>query len=243
MIGDPVLELRNVGLSYSEGRLRLLGRKKLWVLNDVSFVLNEGETLGLIGHNGVGKSTLLRLLAGIYAPDKGRIFRYKGRASLLSLNAGFVPHLTGRENAILSGILLGMSKKQVLKILDSIHEFSELGEFFDEPIHTYSSGMLARLGFSVAFQARSEILLIDEVLGVGDENFRIKSTDAMKQRIRENGTVILVSHSADTIKELCDRAVWIDNGRSEMDGPVDLVIDAYLKSQKLRREMRIEDMA
>lgn len=239
MHGSPIVELKNVGFAYSEGRMRIFNRGRIWVLNDVSFTLYKGETLGVIGRNGVGKSTLLRLLANIYVPDKGKIIRHnQSRASLLTLNAGFDPHLTGRENAVLSGILLGLRKYEIKQKIAAIHEFSELGEFFDEPLKTYSSGMKSRLGFSVAYQVRPEIMLIDESLGVGDENFRIKSTQAMKQRIREDGTVILVSHNINTIRELCDRAVWISEGITRMEGEVDSVIDAYLEDQKQRRERK-----
>lgn len=236
MTAKPVLELKGVGLAYDEGRLRLFNRQRFWVLKDISFTLHQGETLGVLGRNGAGKSTLLRLLAGIYAPDRGSLLRHGGRASLLSLNAGFVQHLTGRENAMLSGILLGLRKAEIRQRLPAIHEFSELGDFFDEPLRTYSSGMRARLGFSVAYQVRPEIMLIDETLGVGDENFRRKSTEAMKERIRDGGTVILVSHSAGTVRQLCDRAVWIDDGVSRMEGEVQPVLDAYLEDQKKRRE-------
>lgn len=236
MTTKPLLELRNVGLAYDEGRLRMFSRRQFWVLKDVSFTLYQGETLGVIGRNGAGKSTLLRLLAGIYKEDRGTVIRHGARASLLSLNAGFIPHLTGRENAILSGILLGLRKSEIEAKLDDILEFSELGEFFDEPIRTYSSGMRARLGFSVAYQARPGIMLVDEVLGVGDENFKIKSTSAMKQRIQDNGTVILVSHSTSTIRELCDRAVWISDGITQMEGDVEPVVAAYLQDQKQRRK-------
>lgn len=233
----PLLEVRNVGLAYDEGRLRLWGRRRIWVLKDVSFTLHEGETLGIIGHNGSGKSTLLRLLADIYKPDSGQIIRHhRGRASLLALNAGFVKHLTGRENAILNGILLGLRRAQIESKLDAILEFSELGDFFDEPLRTYSSGMSARLGFSVAYQVQSEIMLIDETLGVGDVNFKKKSTAAMKQRIKEKGTVVLVSHSAGTIRELCDRVVWINHGVTRMEGDTKAVLEAYLEDQERKRK-------
>lgn len=236
MTSKPLIELRNVGLAYREGKLRIFGRRLFWVLKDISFTLYEGETLGIIGRNGAGKSTLLRLLAGIIAPDRGEFVTNDAKATLLSLQTGFSPQLTGRENAILSGILLGMRKKEIEARLDEILEFSELGEFFDEPIHTYSSGMTARLGFSVAFQVQPQILLVDEVLGVGDENFRIKSTAAMKERMRaSNKNVILVSHSAETIRELCDRAVWIDEGVSRMEGPVQDVLTAYNQDLQQRR--------
>lgn len=235
MTAKPLIELRNVGLAYREGKLRVFGRRQFWVLKDISFTLYEGETLGVVGRNGAGKSTLLRLLAGIIRPDRGELITNGARASLLSLQAGFLPQLTGRENAILSGILLGMRKKDIEAHLDQILEFSELGEFFDDPLHTYSSGMRARLGFSVAFQVQPEILLVDEVLGVGDENFKTKSSVAMKERIRANKTVILVSHSAPTIRELCDRAVWIDEGVSRMEGAADDVLNEYRHDLELRR--------
>ena len=235
MSASPVLELRNVGLAYREGRLRLFDRRRFWVLRDVSFRLFEGETLGVVGRNGAGKSTLLRLLAGIYEQDRGVIVRNGGRASLLSLDAGFAEQLTGRENAILSGILLGLRRREVESRLDEILAFSELGAFFDEPLHTYSSGMRLRLGFSVAFQVRPEILLVDEVLGVGDESFRLKSSAALRQRMDENGTVILVSHSTETVRELCDRAVWISEGATRAEGEVERVLDAYLEDEHARR--------
>jgi lipopolysaccharide transport system ATP-binding protein len=236
MKNTPVLQLKNVGLAYREGRLRLFNRRLFWVLKNISFTLYSGETLGVVGRNGAGKSTLLRLLAGIYREDRGTVVRYGARAALLSLNAGFSPDLTGRENAILSGILLGIRKRDIEARLDEILEFSELGDFFDEPLHTYSSGMKARLGFSVAFQVQPEIMLVDEVLGVGDENFRLKSSAAMKQRIRENGTVILVSHSVATIKELCDRAVWINDGETMIEGEVEPVLASYLEHETWLRE-------
>jgi lipopolysaccharide transport system ATP-binding protein len=152
------------------------------------------------------------------------------RISLISLQAGFVQHLTGRENTILGGMLLGATKEEMQSRMDAIMMFSELGRFFDEPVSTYSTGMRARLGFSVAYHVDPDVILLDEVLGVGDEAFRKKSTDAMKERIRSEKTVVIVSHSVPILKEVCDRVVWIENGMTKIQGDVSEVISAYLES-------------
>lgn len=225
-----IVSLDHVGLYYSR-RQGFLKRSRFWALQDVSFDLHAGETLGVIGKNGVGKSTLLQVLAGIIAPNTGKIVIHRPglRISLISLGAGFVPFLSGRENAILSGMMLGATKKEILSRIDDIVAFSELNEFFDEPVNTYSTGMRARLGFSVAFHLESDVILLDEVLGVGDESFRKKSTEAMKQRIRSEKTVVLVSHNVPLLKELCDRIVWIEAGRTQAQGKVPEVLGAYMK--------------
>ena len=226
-----ILSLRHVGLYYSR-RLRFLRRSRFWALQDISFDLHAGETLGVIGKNGVGKSTLLRVLAGIIAPNTGdmEVLRPGLHISLISLQAGFVPYLTGRENAILSGMLLGATKKEICSRMDAIVAFSELDGFFDEPVNTYSTGMRARLGFSVAYHVEPDVILLDEVLGVGDETFKKKSTAAMKQRIQSDKTVVMVSHSAPLLKEMCDRLVWIEDGKTCAQGDVPRVLDAYRKS-------------
>jgi lipopolysaccharide transport system ATP-binding protein len=212
----------------------MIKRSKFWALKDISFSIYTGETLGIIGKNGVGKSTLLRILAGILAPDKGKIIYYqdKVRISLISLQAGFVPTISGRENAILSGMLLGSTKREIISRMDKIIEFSELHDFIDQPVKTYSTGMRARLGFSVAFYSEPDVILLDEVLGVGDVDFRKKSTDAMKKRIKSNKTVVLVSHNVRLLREVCDRIVWIENGQSKVQGNVNYVIEKYLQSKK-----------
>jgi homopolymeric O-antigen transport system ATP-binding protein len=223
MSPTPIIELRNVGVSYTR-RAGFMRGQKFWALHDVSFDLQHGETLGVIGHNGAGKSTLLRLLAGIMAPDRGEVISRTSRVSLLSLQAGFVPYLTGRENAILSGILMGLSRQQVVARMQDIIEFSELGEFIDEAVRTYSSGMRARLGFAVAFQADPDVLLVDEILGVGDAGFKKKSTLAMKQKIASDKTVVIVTHNPESITELCNRMVWVHNGVTRAIGkPMDLL--------------------
>ncbi len=226
-MSHQVLELNHVAVGYRRRTMPFRPRRMIWALRDVNFQVRAGETLGIIGRNGAGKSTLLKLLAGILDPDKGSIERAPGRASLLSLQVGFLPHLTGRENAILSGMLLGLSKPQIKHDLDNILAFSEIGDFFDEPISTYSSGMRARLGFAVAYFSAPEILLIDEVLGVGDLAFRVKSSAAIQNLINSDRTVILVSHQPSTLRSLCERTVWIEDGVSRMEGPTDEVMAHY----------------
>lgn len=222
-----VLSLRRVGVAYRQGGLSLRRRPRFWVLEEVSFDLFAGETLGVIGRNAAGKSTLLRLLAGIIRSDRGRLIGFGRSAALLSLQAGFLPHLTGRENAVLSGLLLGLRRAEIEGRLPEILRFSELGDFFEQPLGNYSAGMKARLGFAVAYQADPEILLIDEVLGVGDAAFQQKSQAAMRERICSNRTVVLVSHNAASIRALCDRAIWLDEGVIKADGPVDQVLARY----------------
>ncbi|BCO09779.1 hypothetical protein GF1_21550 [Desulfolithobacter dissulfuricans] len=225
------LRLRNVAVAY-ERRFGFFRRQKYWALKDVSFDLYHGETLGVIGRNGVGKSTLLRLLAGIIAPDKGEIKNYGVTASLLTLQVGFVPHLTGRENAVLSGMLLGMSKREVLERMDAIREYADIGEFFDHPVREYSTGMRARLGFAVAIHVNPDVILLDEVLGVGDSIFRDKSTKSIKNLIRSQKSVIIVSHQPAMLRELCDRIVWIEKGVVQGIGDVKSVLNTYLQSLK-----------
>jgi len=208
---EILISLQNVSLSYTV-RAGMFKWSKYMPLSDISFDLHRGETVGIIGRNGAGKSTLLRLIAGILEPDRGQIINHGARVSLLSLGVGFVPHLSGKQNAMLSGMLLGLRRQEIARRMEAIIEFSGLGHFINQPLHTYSSGMRARLGFSVAIQVDPDVLLIDEVLGVGDEEFRTKSTSEMKRLIKSDKTVVLVSHSLPTVKELCDRAVWIEEG-------------------------------
>ena len=222
---QPVLSLHNTGLFYK--RKRGVFGELFCAFKDISFDLYHGETLGIIGRNGVGKSTLLRMMAGITKPNKGTFVNYGYQVSLLSLQLGFIPYLSGRENALLSGMLMGLRKKEVKAKMDAIIDFSELGDFIDQPIATYSSGMKARLGFSVAFQVDPDILLVDEVLGVGDAEFRQKSTKVMQEKIRSQKTIVFVSHQAATIKQLCNRAVWIEEGVSRAEGDPISVLKEY----------------
>ena len=233
MTGSIALTLKNVGAFYWR-RTGYLHKERFWALRDVSFDLHHGESLGVIGRNGAGKSTLLQLLAGILRPDQGTLINHGVRATLLSLQIGFVPYLSGRQNAILSGMLLGLAKQEVEEKMADIRAFSELGDFFDQPINAYSSGMKARLGFSVAFQLNPDVLLIDEVLGVGDAEFKAKSSQIMREKIRSDKTIVLVSHSPGTIRQLCDRAVWIENGATRAEGETTEVLDRY--EQFLKRK-------
>jgi len=228
-----VLSLRNVGVRY--GRRRHLfsqHQSEFWALRDVTLDLFSGETLGVIGRNGAGKTTLLKVLAGILRPDTGSYVNNGYRATLLSLQVGFVGYLSGRENAILSGLLLGMHRREIERKMDAIISFSGLEDFIDEPIQTYSSGMKARLGFSTAFQVDPDILLVDEVMGVGDAEFTEKSKAVMREKIRSDKTVVLVSHNTDVIRSLADRMVWIEKGGTVAQGGPDEVLEAYAQSQR-----------
>jgi lipopolysaccharide transport system ATP-binding protein len=221
----PIITLENVGVAFN-AQVRV-GAPRFWALEDVSVTLARGTRLGVVGRNGAGKSTLLRTLAGIIVPDRGRVVRAPVTCQLLSLAVGFVQHLSGRDNAILSGLLLGLRRREIERRLPAIREFSELGDFFEQPISTYSTGMMARLGFSVALQVEPEVLLIDEVLSVGDTEFQQKSGAELRNRIHSGTTVVFVSHSDALVRQVCDRALWVEHGRSVMQGAVDDVLRAY----------------
>ncbi|HUD41136.1 MAG TPA: ABC transporter ATP-binding protein [Dokdonella sp.] len=225
MSGETLIELEHVGVAFSA--TRSVGGGRYWALEDVSLRLKRGERLGVIGRNGAGKSTLLRVLAGILEPDRGRVRRGPVSCQLLSLALGFMPYLTGRDNAVLSGLMLGLRQREIVRRLPAIREFSELGDFFDEPIQSYSSGMVMRLAFSVAIQVEPDVMLIDEVLAVGDAEFQEKSGTALRERMRQGHTVVLVSHSEKEVTALCDRLLWIEHGRSVMEGDRDSVYEAY----------------
>jgi lipopolysaccharide transport system ATP-binding protein len=225
------ISVENVAVAYQR-RAGFFRKDKYWALKDVSFDVYHGETLGVIGRNGVGKSTLLRLLAGLISPDKGRVVNHGVSATLLSLQVGFVQYLTGQENAILSGMMLGLSKDEILAQMDNIRLYADIGEFFDQPVHGYSSGMRARLGFSVAIYVDPDVVLLDEVLGVGDELFRVKSLNTIKDLVRSEKSVILVSHQPAIHRQMCDRLVWIEGGVVQDAGEVETVLEKYLKYHK-----------
>nr|WP_305082362.1 ABC transporter ATP-binding protein [Oculatella sp. LEGE 06141] len=199
-------------------------------LRDISFDVYRGEKFGIIGRNGAGKSTTLGLIAGVLRPNEGRVV-VRGRISpLLALGAGFNPELSGRENIVLNGILMGLTRREVLSKLDEIIDFSELGDFINHPIRIYSSGMLARLGFSVVAHLDPEILLIDEVLGVGDIKFQQKCLDKM-MAFKESGiTMVLVSHSISSVISICDRAMWIEDHTVKMVGHPYEIAAQYCKA-------------
>lgn len=196
-------------------------------LHGVSFEIKQGEIVGLIGRNGSGKSTLLRVLAGIFEPDRGSVDLHNHTVSLLALGVGFQKQLSGRENIYLSGLLMGFSKQRIDRQIDEIIEFSELGQFIDRPIQTYSSGMQSKLGFAITAILKTDIILVDEVLSVGDTHFKKKSFDKMKELIAEkNRTVVIVSHNTSTIQEICEKVIWLHDGDVKMIGETSEV--AYL---------------
>jgi len=197
-------------------------------LDGINMQVPKGEVLGIVGPNGAGKSTMLRVIAGIYAPDEG-IVRTKGRIALLAgLGAGFQRDLTGRENIFLSGSVYGFNENELYDLVPSIVVFSGIGSFIDKPIRTYSSGMRARLAFSLASHLNPEILLIDEVLAVGDSDFRQKSKDRIQEMVKGDATVVIVSHNEPTLREMCDRAICLHNGQIDIcSTDIDAVIDRY----------------
>lgn len=201
-------------------------------VKDVSFQVREGESWGLIGVNGSGKSTLLKAISGILKPYKGSITVNGSVAPLIELGAGFDPELTARENIFLNGCVLGHSEKFMQQHFDEIVEFAELHQFLDSPIKNYSSGMKARLGFSVATMVKPDILIVDEVLAVGDLKFRKKCEARMKELLSGGTTLLYVSHNIDEVKRLCDHVLWIDHGDVKMIGPTEEVCKAYLEAMK-----------
>ena len=223
--------------TLKESFIRVLKRDrpkkiKINALNDISFKIYKGEKVGIIGYNGAGKSSLLNLIAGVYPPTKGSVTTYGNISPLLSLGAGFDYNFSGRRNIILNGAVLGYSKEFLQSKIDEIIEFSELGKFIDIPIKNYSSGMLAKLGFSIATAVEPDILIIDEILGVGDVTFKKKSGDKIKSLMDGGTTVLFVSHSIAQVRELCDKAIWIDNGNLREIGEVNKVCDNYLKDSE-----------
>jgi teichoic acid transport system ATP-binding protein len=197
-------------------------------LHGISFNVEQGDILGIIGKNGSGKSTLLRVIAGIFSPNSGMINTFGRSVSLMSIGIGFQNRLSGRDNIFLSGMLLGFSEAQIRAKLKEIIEFSELGKFIDKPVSTYSSGMYSKLAFSITAILETDIMLVDEILSVGDAKFKKKSYNRMKKLIMdEHRTVMIVSHSMDTIKNLCNRVIWLNEGKIVMDGETQAVLEAY----------------
>ena len=200
------------------------------VLKGINLKIEKGESVALIGINGSGKSTLLKLMTKIIYPTKGKIITHGKLTSLLELGAGFHQDFTGRENIYFNAAIFGLSKKEIDARVDKIIEFSELGDAIDTPVRTYSSGMYMRLAFSVAINVDADILLIDEILAVGDQHFQDKCFEKLNElKNNENKTIIIVSHSLSSVKKLCNRAIWINKGEVQMDGNVNKVIDEYIK--------------
>jgi lipopolysaccharide transport system ATP-binding protein len=229
-MSDPLIRLENTGVYYRGGWL--LGTRPdnaPWALRGLNLEIKRGEKLGIVGRNGCGKSTLLRLLAGIISPDEGaiRYDRLDLHVQLLALGVGFEGNLSGAENAVLSGLFMGKTRRHMESRLDEIRDFSELGEAFHQPVNTYSSGMNSRLGFSIALQTDPDVFLIDEVLGVGDHAFLKKSQAAIRDKFKADTTVVLISHDAKTIADVCSRAVWMHRGEILAEGSPETVCKLY----------------
>jgi lipopolysaccharide transport system ATP-binding protein len=225
---ESILAVQDISLCYKR-RSGFLKCFEHTALDGISFEIKRGETLGILGRNGCGKSTLLRILAGLVEPTTGKIIcGIHTRRALLTLGLGFRPDFSGRDNALLSAMLQGATKGEALDALQGIHEFSELGVFFDQPVKTYSAGMRARLGFSTAIKTEVDVLLIDEVLSVGDIRFRQKAEDTIQEKLNGRQTVVFVSHSAEQINKLCNRAIWIEDGKMKLVGEACDVSNNYV---------------
>jgi len=238
---DNVIRLENVSVRYrlpeemigtfKEYMIRLMQKRVKYnsflALNNVNIDINKGEIFGFVGRNGAGKSTLLKVVSRVLVPTQGRVWIKGWVSPLLELGAGFHPELTGRENVFLNGTLLGHSRREIENHMEEIIEFAELGAFMDAPLRTYSSGMIARLGFAVATTWKPEILILDEVLSVGDEAFQLKCQKRMESFRKEQVTSLLVTHNMQTVQALCTRAAWIDHGVIKMVGTPNEVIEAY----------------
>lgn len=218
---------RNQSLKSAVMRRRRSVHEDFWALKDVSFNVPEGSTFGLIGSNGSGKSTLLKCLAKIYYPESGQILSNGRVAALLEVGSGFHPELSGRENVFLNGSILGMSKKEITSKFDEIVDFSGVEEFIDQPVKNYSSGMYVRLGFSVAINVNPDILIVDEVLAVGDAEFQAKCRAKFNEFRELEKTVILVSHDLDTVEMMCDHVAWLNHGVLVSAGPAGETIEKY----------------
>ncbi len=242
----PVISVRELTMRYKVSTSNVSGLKEyiiksiknqisykeLLALNHINFDVYKGEIIGVIGNNGSGKSTLLKIIAGTIKPTRGDVFVDRSKLQMLTLGTGFDMELTGRENVYLNGSIIGYSKEFIDEHYVEIVEFAELNDFMEEKVKNYSSGMVSRLGFAIATAGdAAEILLLDEVLAVGDEFFRKKSLKRIKEMIHGGSTVILVSHSMGTIRENCKRAIWIDKGEIKIDGNVKEVCDAYSTSE------------
>jgi ABC-type polysaccharide/polyol phosphate transport system ATPase subunit len=239
---DSVISLTGVSVRYrvpteqvstlKEYVIRMLQGRRIeyrafWALNGLDLEVRRGESLGIIGRNGAGKSTLLKVVARVLRPTKGRVWVNGNVAPLIELGAGFHPELTGRENVFLNGALLGFSQEQMKERFNRIVEFAELGPFMDAALRSYSSGMVMRLGFAVASEVDPDILITDEVLAVGDESFQEKCLARMAEFRAKGTTILFVSHALNTVRAICDRAVWIEQGQLRHSGVVEEVIDAY----------------
>ena len=240
-MNQTMIEARDVTMRFHMNNDRIMSLKEFLTrkisgkiqytdftaLDHVSFDVQKGETLGLIGHNGAGKSTMLKVISGILKPTQGEVITHGNIVPMLELGSGFDMDLTGKENIFLNGAILGYSKDFLMSKYDEILDFSELGQFIDSPIRTYSSGMLARLAFSVASLVEPEVLIVDEILSVGDANFQAKSHARMLELMGGGTTVLFVSHGLDQIRQMCHRVVWLEHGHIVMIDSANIVCDAY----------------
>ena len=229
LINDRVTGIKEFIVNYIKGKIKF---DRYVALEDVSFEVKKGEVLGIIGRNGAGKSTLLKVVSGIYTPTSGKVTVNGVIAPMLELGAGFDYDLSGRENIFLNGAVLGYSHEYIKNKYDEIVEFAEIKEFINVPIRNYSSGMLMRLAFSIATVVVPDILIVDEILAVGDERFQKKSRARMLELMESGTTVLFVSHSLEQIRSLCSHVIWLDKGRLVMDGDTESVCDAYSKYLK-----------
>lgn len=240
-MAQPMIEVRDVSMRFNLAKEKTESLKEYFVklakrqlhftefyaLKNISFTINRGEAVALIGPNGCGKSTTLKTIAGVLYPTSGSVQVHGEIAPLIELGAGFDLDLTARENIFLNGAVLGHDHEFMQAHFDSIMDFAELWEFADVPVKNFSSGMIARLGFSIATEVTAEILIVDEILGVGDYKFQQKCHERMDKMLANGTTLLLVSHSDEQVRKLCSRAIWIDHGVVQMDGPVNAVCDAY----------------
>jgi len=250
---EPIVRLDHVGVRYRVAQERIASFKEyairrvkgqvryqdFWALQEVNLSIQPGEVFGIIGPNGAGKSTLLKVIARVLRPTRGRV-RIRGRlAPLLELGAGFDPELTGRENVYLNGAILGFTKAEIERLYDGIVDFSGLGDFIDAPLRTYSTGMYARLGFAVATAERPDILIVDEILGVGDAEFQTKSFERIQGFRASGATILLVSHSLERVQEVCSRAMWLDRGQVVSLGSAQAVVSQYLERNRQRESQQL----
>lgn len=226
-------DISHMSLAKSLHRGEIKPARAVRAVNDISFEVNKGEIMGIVGRNGSGKTTLLRSVAGIFQPDEGRIDTHGNRVSLMAIGIGFNPNNTGRENILKSGMLLGCEMDYVKEHMDEIIEFSELGDFIDRPVRTYSSGMYSKLSFAVTAVLDTDIMLVDEVLSVGDERFRKKSFKKMEELLLSERTVLIVSHATNTLKKFCDKILWINDGKFMRLGETEEVLAEYDEFMKL----------
>ena len=225
--------LMHMSLHQSLLKKEVKRAESIRAVNNVSFEVEKGKILGIVGRNGSGKTTLLRSIAGIFRPDEGYIDTKGNRVSLMAIGIGFNPNNTGRENILKSGMLLGCKLDYVKEHMEEIIEFSELGEFIDRPVRTYSSGMYSKLSFSVTAILDTDIMLVDEVLSVGDEHFRKKSYKKLEELMLSNRTVLIVSHATDTLKKFCDNILWINDGNFVQMGETDNILEEYDRFMQL----------